>query len=239
MPPIKLGYKNTPETEQIYNRIVSALFMLRERNGLNSFVFTGCESKVGNTTVCLNIAAELAKAGRKTLLVDCDFHKPAEEKRLYQYVDSGLAEHLNSDILSEDIIYETNIPELSYISSGKSSINPTMMLWSDKFNDLMRVFSQNYDFVIFDTAPVLTAPEVCVLAYRATGTILTVRFGKSLKAQIFASKRELEKNGSNFLGAIVNKTPINECRIYQKTHGFSIVLRGSVTDREDRLLLPK
>ena len=228
MTPIQLGYKSVPESEQIYNRIVSALFMLKERNGMNSFVFTGCERQVGNTTVCLNIAAELAHTGKRTLLLDCDFLKPANEKRLYQFIDKGLAEYLNdnSTVAIKEIIYETDITSLSYISSGKNLINPTMMLWSDQFSNFIEHLSQEFEFLIIDTSPVLAAPEVGVLAYRASGTILTVQFGKSLKSQIYASKKELDKNGSNFLGAIVNKTPDNECRIYQKTHGFSVVLRG-------------
>ena len=200
--------------------------MLKERNGMNSFVFTGCERKVGNTTVCLNIAAELAKAGKKTLLIDCDFLKPAEEKRLYQYVDAGLAEYLKGVTGLKEIVYETDIPTLSYISSGKHYINPTMMLWSEKFTDLVNTSSQAYDFVLFDTAPVLAAPEVCVLAYRVSGTILTVKFGKSHKSQVYASKKELDKMGSNFLGAIVNYAPKDECSIYQRTHGFSMLIIG-------------
>jgi len=227
---IKLKYHRAPDTEQIYNRIVSTLFILKEQNGMNSFVFTGCERKVGNTTVCLNIAAELAKAGKKTLLVDCDFLKPADEKRLYQFVDTGLAEYLKGDSKIKDIVYETDIPLLSYISSGKHYINPTIMLWSETFADFVKAVSKEYEFVLFDAAPVLAAPEVCVLAYRASGTILTVKFGKSHKSQIYASKRELEKMGSNFLGAIVNSAPSDECRIYQRTHGFSLVLRGQQTN---------
>ena len=227
-PIIKLGYNRIPDTEQIYNRLVSALFMLREREGTSSYVFTGCERRVGNTTVSLSIAAELAKAGRKTLLVDCDFLKPADEKRLYQFVDVGLAEYLNGDASAkaEDIICSTDIPELRYISSGRHIQNPTIMLWSDRFADFLKKITEEYEFVIFDTAPVLLAPEVCVLAYRTSGTILTVQFGKSRKSQIYAAKRELEKTGAYFFGAIVNKTPNDECRIYQNTHGFSVILRG-------------
>jgi capsular exopolysaccharide synthesis family protein len=200
--------------------------MLKERNSMNSFAFTGCDSQVGNTTVCLNIAAELANAGKKTLLVDCDFLKPADEKRLYQFVDVGLAEFLQGSAQLENIIYDTDIPALSYISSGKHLINPTMMLWSDKFTDFVNKAAQVYEFVLFDAAPALAAPEVCVLAYRVSGTILTVQFGKSLKSQIYASKKELEKIGSQFLGVIVNKATEDECRIYQKTHGFSMTLTG-------------
>jgi len=226
MAQIKLKYHRAPDTDQIYNRIVSTLFILKEQNGMKSFVFTGCERQVGNTTVCLNIAAELAKAGKKTLLIDCDFMKPADEKKLYQYVDAGLAEFLRGDAGAEDITYKTDIPALNYISSGKNYINPTMMLWSERFADIVRDSSQEYDFVLFDAAPVLAAPEVCVLAHRVSGTILTVKFGKSQKSHIYASQRELEKMGSNFLGAIVNYAPKDECRIYQKTHGFSMVLRS-------------
>ena len=227
MKSLKLEYKSVSESEQIYNRIVSALFMLKERDCMNSFVFTGCERQVGNTTVCLNIAAELAHAGKKTLFVDCDFLKPANQKRLYQFVDVGLSEHLSGTTKLDEIIYHTDTTSLHYISSGNNSLNPTMMLWSNEFIDFITHVTQEYEFVIFDTAPVLAAPEVNILAYRASGTILTVQFGKSSKSQIYASKKELEKLKPNFLGAIVNKTPDNEIRIYQKTHGFSLVLKGS------------
>ena len=232
---IKLKYKRAPDTEQVYNRIVSTLFILKEQNRMNTFVFTGCERKAGNTTVCLNIAAELARAGKKTLFVDCDFLKPAEEKRLFQYVDAGLAEYLRGAAELDDIVCDTDIQTLSYISSGVHFINPTMMLWSEKFADFVKSVSEEYEIVIFDTAPVLAAPEVCVLAFRASGTILTVKFGKSLKSQIYASKKELEKMESNFLGVIVNRTPKDECRIYQKTHGFTIALRSS---QENKRLPP-
>ena len=223
---IKLGYRRMPGTEQIYTRIVSSLFMLREREGMSSFVFSGCDRNVGNTTISLSIASELAKADRRTLLVDCDFLKPATEKRLFQFVDVGLADHLSGNARPEDIINKTDIQALDYISSGRCLMNPTMMLWSDMFMNFMNNLAKRYEYIIFDTAPVLAAPEVCVIALRASGTILTVQFGKSQKSQIFASKKELEKMGANLLGVIVNKTPDDECRIYQKTHGFSIVLKG-------------
>ena len=227
MKSIEIAYKRIPAMEQIYNRLVSVLFMQKERNGINSYVFTGCEQKVGNTTVSLSIAAELAYTSKKTLFVDCDFLKPAEEKILFQYVDDGVAEYLKGDLPLDKIIYKTDIPALDYISSGKQFINPTMMLWSDKFSDFVQQVAQKYEFVIFDAAPILDAPEVGVLSFLVSGTILTVRFGKSLKSRVYAAKKELETMNANFLGIIVNKTPIDEYHIYQKTHGFSIVLKGS------------
>lgn len=227
MKSINIGYRRgTLDFEQEYNRIVSAMFMLKERRNMNSFVFTGCESQVGNTTICLSIAAELAKTGRKTLLVDCDFLKPAEEKRLYQYVDAGLAQYLEDKCNIEDIFYQTDIPKLHYISSGKQFTNPTIMLWSEKFVEFLEYAKSQYEFIIFDTAPVLSAPEVSVLTYRTSGTILTVQCGKSLKSQIYAAKKDIESMSSNFLGVIVNKTPREEYKIYQKNHGFSAIIRG-------------
>ena len=227
MNPLKLGYTSNPQNTEIYNRIVSMLFMQKERNGINSLLFTGCDRQVGNTTICLSIAVELAKAGKKTVLVDCDFLKQAEQKRLYQHVGAGLTEFLMGEVELDEIIYDTDVPGLSYISSGKNLVNPTMLLWEAGFTDFLKHLTQVCDFVIIDSAPVLAAPEVAVLAYRAAGTLLTVQFGKSLKSQIYAAKKELENAGANILGATVNKTPLSECRIFQKTHGYSIVLRGA------------
>ena len=227
MNPLKLVYKSDSRNTEIYNRIVSMLFMQKERDGINSFLFTGCDRRVGNTTICLSIAAELAKAGKKTVFVDCDFLKQANEKRLYQYVGAGLTDFLGGTAELSKILYETDVPGMSYISSGENLVNPTMLLWEVEFADLMKHLATDFDFVIIDSAPVLLAPEVAVLAYRASATLLTVQFGRSLKSQIFAAKRELENADANTLGAVVNKTPISECRIFQKTHGYSIVLRGA------------
>jgi len=233
MIPIEIGYeRGSREIGKAYDRIVSAMFMMKERRGMNSFVFTSCERQVGNTTVCVSLAAELARIGRKTLLADCDFLKPAEEKRLYQYVEFGLAEHINLGVPVENVIYETDIPKLYYISGGKRAGNPTAMLWSGRFGDFMKYAGQNYDFIIFDTAPVLAAPEVCVLAYRASGTALTVQCGRSRKAQIHAAKSDIEAMSPNFLGVIVNKTPRGEYKAYQDSSGFSAILRGPDTTKE-------
>lgn len=227
MKSIDIGYKQpTGDIQQAYSRLVSAMFMLREGRGINSFVFSGCENKVGNTTVCINIASELAASGKKTLLVDCDFLKPAGEKRLFQFVDAGIAEYLAGTAEIDKIVYQTDVEKLHYISSGMSTGNPTIMLWSEKFNEFLDQAEKAYEFVIFDTAPVLAAPEVCVLSFKTKATVLTVQCGKSLKSQIYAAKKELEGASRNFLGVIVNKTPTDEYRIYQKGHGFSAIIRG-------------
>ena len=233
MKPISIKYSRNTHTEHAYSRIVSTLFTLKERNGMNSYVFTGCESGVGNTTIALSIAAELADSGKKTLLVDCDFLKQVTDKRLFQYVDKGLSDYLLRDASLEEIVYGTELPLLNYISSGDDLTNPTMLLWSDNFGSFIDRVKQDFEFVIFDTAPLVMAPEVGVLAYLASGTILTVQFGKSRKSQIFASTKVLENMGANFLGVIVNKTPKSDFRIYQKSHGFSMVLKSRQESRDN------
>ena len=195
-----------PDLKEAYNKIVSMLYILNEKDGHKTFTLSGCEPDVGNTTICIDLAIAFAELGKKTLIVDCDFKKEPEKKPLHQFADRGLFDYLLNGTGIDNVVYKTNFNGLYYIPGGKPVSNIISLLWSEKFNSFMEYAVNDFDFVFFDSSPLPYSSEANILASKTSGTIITAQFNKSKTTQLNAAKREIARSNANFLGVILNKT---------------------------------
>ncbi len=139
---------------------------------------TSCQPSEGKSTVSVNMAAVLAQGGKKVVLVDTDMRRPSVYKRLRLEGGKGLSEVLTGYFTLEEVTqtHET-LATLDVIPSGTVPPLPADLLASDQMAEVMRQLRQRYDYVIFDTPPMLSVTDPAIVATQADGMVLVIRQG--------------------------------------------------------------
>ena len=139
---------------------------------------TSCQPAEGKSTVAMNMAAVLAQSGKKVALVDTDMRRPSVYKRLRLEGGKGLSEVLTGYYTLDEVIqtHET-LSTLDVIPSGTVPPLPADLLASDPMTEVVRQLRARYDYVVFDTPPVLSVTDPAIVASQADGMVLVIRQG--------------------------------------------------------------
>lgn len=174
----------------------------------------------GKSSVSLNLAVAMAEAGKKVIFIDADLRKSVIIGR-YK-IDRpvrGLTHYLSGINKSEEIIYKTTIENLHMIFSGPIPPNPSELLGSSKFSNMIQVLGQSYDYVIIDTPPLGSVIDGAIVAKECNGMIIVIEANKISYKFAQKVKNQLEKSGCRILGAVLNKVDISEKGYYGKNYG--------------------
>jgi Mrp family chromosome partitioning ATPase/uncharacterized protein involved in exopolysaccharide biosynthesis len=194
--------------------------------GMKSFVVTSSAAKEGKTTVSVNLAVSLARKGAKVILVDGDLRVPRVhevfnipnktglstllESRLdpRRVVDGILAKARDGEesIGAAEALAETEVENLSVLTSGPPSDTPVRLLESDRMHRLLRELGSLADFVIFDSPPVNRVGDALTIAGLVDGTIFVVGSGQCDQSEISWAKHLLLNVQANLLGVFLNRT---------------------------------
>ncbi len=128
----------------------------------------------GKTTIISNLAVTLAQAGSRVLIVDCDMRRPSLHKIFKKLKVPGLSEILAGDSSVEEALIVTPINGLDFIPAGTSPPNPSELLSSQQFQDLLNQFKLTYDHVLLDAPPVLAVTDAPLLTTAADLMILVL-----------------------------------------------------------------
>ncbi|WP_312537827.1 polysaccharide biosynthesis tyrosine autokinase [Stutzerimonas nitrititolerans] len=176
--------------------------MLEARNPV--LVITSPTPSVGKSFVSSNLAAVIAQAGQRVLLIDADMRRGYLAGVFGVEPRNGLSDALASGLRLGAIINKTGLANLHFVASGCSAPNPSELLMHDNFAKLLKEAERDYDFIIIDTPPVLAVTDAVLVAQQAGTCLLVARYGLSTASQIEASKRRLAQNGVLLKGAILN-----------------------------------
>src|SRR5205823_3746921 len=119
----------------------------------------------GKSIVAANMAVCIAQSGKRTLLIDADLRKPRLHEIFNIPSDVGLTSIIRGDAEYADAIQETSIANLSVLPGGPLSAEPAELLTSPRFAEMLRVFREQYDYVLLDSPPVLAVTDAPVVAH--------------------------------------------------------------------------
>lgn len=197
-----------------------------------SILMTGCSPLAGTTSTCIGLGIAMATAQRKTLLIDCDVRKTLKYKKLNENTNLGLANYLLQDIKegenynvlqAEDIIYQTNIENLSYIPCGKYTENSTRILCSKRMTQLIEDVKEQYEYIIFDFPSLTVAPDAQILFREVDGIVLLAASGETTKGQIKNAKLKIKPFMEKYYGMIVNKLEMGMYKGYVKNYDYYFI----------------
>lgn len=160
----------------------------------------------GKSTIVANMAVAIAKSGKSVLVIDADFRRPSMHKLLGKSRgnDAGLAAVVAGKIDPIDAAMRTEIDNLYFMPAGQRPHNPSELLSTPEFKELLDVLRERYEFVIVDTPPILAVTDPCAVAAQVDGVLLTIRLRKGVQIAALRAKEMLNGLEANILGVIVN-----------------------------------
>lgn len=168
----------------------------------------------GKSTTCANLGVVLAQAGKKTLLVDCDLRKP----RIHQLFGirnvEGIVNVLVGERNLEEVAQDADAHELKVITSGPIPPNPSELLGSSRFADLLEQARQNFDYLLLDTPPVEAVSDATILAGQTNGTLLVFDARNTRKGAVRQCVHGLQSVGANVLGTVMNSVKTGKGSYY-------------------------
>jgi capsular exopolysaccharide synthesis family protein len=202
--------KPTSPVAEAYRHIrTEILSLLAKDTNQKAIVITSAEPQAGKTITGANIAIALSQNGHKVLFIDADLRKPQLHKIFNLEKHDGLGDYLtgNTDsgsVLMSQIIHDSGIENLKVITSGKKVNNPAELIGSRKMADFIAQAKQMFDFVIFDSPPIISVTDAVILSDMSDAAILVVRSGRILAPAAIKVKEKLENTKAKFLGVVLN-----------------------------------
>ena len=217
-------FPNDPAVESLRSLRTALQFAIVEAKN-NVVVIAGPAPGAGKSFISSNLAAVLAMAGKRVLLVDGDMRKG----RLHEYLGlvrgRGLSELIESNAPFDDVLHSNVIDGLDFLSTGALPKNPAELLLNSRLAKLIEAFSKSYDVVVIDSPPVLAVADTGTLASMAGTTFLVARAEATRLGELTESAKRLAQNGVRLNGIVFNgaNPRLEQSRFGSKYGGYRYV----------------
>jgi capsular exopolysaccharide synthesis family protein len=165
---------------------------------------TSAVSGEGKTTLASHLASSLARAGRKTLLIDSDLRRPAAHQLFELPLQPGLSEVLLSEAHVAEATRSTSVDGLWVMPAGQWDRDVMHALARDGMEEIVRKLKAKYDFIVIDSHPVLPANDALLVGQHADAVLLSLLRDVSQAPRVYAACQRLNTLGIRILGAVVN-----------------------------------
>ena len=171
---------------------------------LRTITMTSAGKGEGKSTTALNLAIAMCQDfDTRVAIVDADLRRPRVHRLLGFTPRRGLSDILGGEALPEDVLITNSVPRLTILPGGRSSKTPAEMLASPRMRQLVEELKSRFDFIIFDTPPVLTVADAIVLGPMTDGVVLVIQAGKVRKRPVERAVELLQN--SRILGFVLNR----------------------------------
>ena len=174
----------------------------------------------GKSTTLFNLAYVCAQLGDKVLIVDSDLRRPVQHTILGMSNRFGLTNVLMRDVPIEETIKTTSIPNLHFLPSGKLPRTSLGLLDSQRMRELVKNLKARYDYVFFDSPPIMGVTDASILASEVDGVLLVVQYRKYPRVISSRAKRMIENVGGTILGVVLNNINILRDDYYYYYHSY-------------------
>lgn len=171
---------------------------------IKSIVVASGAPKEGKSTTASNLAITMAKADLKTVLLDTDLRRPVLHRVFSVKREPGLTDYLFGRAEIDTIFKQTDVDNLYLVPCGVVPPNPSELLGSEKMKEFIEYLKLNYDFIIFDTPPLVAVTDALILANQVDGVLLVASAGKTEIDVIDKAREMIHRVGGNVIGVLLN-----------------------------------
>lgn len=174
----------------------------------------------GKSTTIFNLATIFAQNNNKVLVVDSDLRRPSLHKIIGVSNANGLTNYLMNDIRLDEVIQTTKLATLDFLPSGKLPSSSLGILNSPQMKTFVKDVKSRYDFVFFDSPPIMGVSDASILASEVDMALLIIQYRKYPQAMTVRAKQMVEKVGGNLLGVVLNNINISQDSYYYYYSGY-------------------
>jgi capsular exopolysaccharide synthesis family protein len=178
-------------------------------------VITSPGPMVGKSITCANLGVVLAQAYKSTLILDCDFRKPVIHKVFGLRNVFGVVDVLVGERSLQEI-WQEGLPGLKVGTAGSIPPNPTELLSSSRFAQLLEQVRQEFDYVLLDVPPMQLVSDPAILATQGDGVLLVIDSQNTRRGSARQAMRGLEGVGAYVLGTVVNNVKASRGNLYDR-----------------------
>ena len=174
---------------------------------VHTILITGVEAGDGKSTTLANLAVVMAQAGKIVIVIDCDLRRPTLHKVFGLSSEPGLTNAI-LDSAGYVALQKTTVEGLRLVASGPLPPNPSELLGSRHFEEILSRLAKEADILLLDAPPIVAVSDAAVLATKVDGVILVVNAGKTKRDLARRAKSLLEKVNAHILGVVLNNAPV-------------------------------
>lgn len=186
---------------------------------LRTLLFTSSIQAEGKSTSSANLACLFAQEGKKVILIDADMRKPTVQYTFHLTNTIGLSNILTRKVSVLESVKETDVENLSIITSGPIPPNPAELLSGKAMDDMIEELKEHYDLIIFDAPPLLSVTDAQILANKSEGTVLVISSGSTDKESALKAKDLLTVSKAKIIGTILNNYKVEKDHYYYQYYG--------------------
>lgn len=175
----------------------------------------------GKTFCVINLAAILAQAQKKTLLLSLDLRKPKIHKIFNIDNKVGLSTYLIGKTSYEDIIKPTNIDHLYVSVSGPIPPNPSELLDTELMEKFITRAKNEFDFILIDTPPIAIVTDAILLSRYSDANIFVIRHNYSPRDVLYLVDELSNKRNVPNIGILINDVKVNSYYAYGKKYSYN------------------
>jgi tyrosine-protein kinase Etk/Wzc len=199
---------------EAFRSLRTSLHFARLEAKNNVLMITGASPFAGKTFVSANLAAVIAQAGQRVLLIDGDMRRGTLHQHLGIRAGEGLSDVLVGSHEIDTVMHKNIVPNVDFITRGRVPPNPSELLMHEHFSQFINAMVPLYDLVIVDTPPILAVTDAAVIGHHAGTSLLVARFGLNKARELALAQQRFEQNGVELKGAIFNA-------VERRTAGYS------------------
>jgi len=205
---------------EAYRVLRTNILFSRKDDKLNTIVVVSAGAGEGKSTTAFNLATIFAQNGARVLVVDSDLRRPTLHKMIDVTNSLGLTNYLLKQNTLDEVIQTTKVPTLHLMASGKLPSSSIGILSSTQMRALIAELKGRYDFVIFDSPPIMGVSDASILASEVDMTLQVIQYRRYPQPMNIRAKQMIEKVGGNLLGIVLNNINMSQDESYYYYSGY-------------------
>ncbi len=212
---------DSPHAEAYRVLRTNILFSRKDPNFRTMTVVSGGAGE-GKSTTIFNLATVFAQQGGRVLIVDSDLRRPSLHKILNVSNAVGLTNYLLRQAKLEEVVQTTPQAGLDFLPSGKLPSSSVGILNSVQMKEFIEEVKSRYDFVFFDSPPIMGVSDASILVSEVEMAVLVVQYRKYPQQMTLRAKQMVEKIGGpgRLLGVVLNNINISQDSYYYYYSGY-------------------
>ena len=238
---------NDPKSpvSEIFRTLRTNMQYMKRKDNSQSILITSTVQGEGKSFIASNLAVTFAQAGKNTIIIDADMRRPKQNKVFETQMYPGLSNYLSGvdidrakrELKFEDCIYQTQVENLWIMPSGNIPPNPSELLQSLRFDNLIKILEDKFEIIIFDGAPCLPCLAVTdsiIISRQVDHTVLVCVQNYTKIDDLKQVKKLIQQVGGNIAGVVINKVKFSKKRLEYSYYASNNSLTTSKSKHEKR-----